>query len=74
MDRGGRTGGQECCFYFELTLPYGFFVCKKREEGRCLETRNLKIKVARVIASVKQSTGAVNMGGTTKIISLNPKI
>lgn len=73
-DRGERTGGQEHCFHFELTLPYGFFVCKKREEERCLGARNLETKVARVIISLKQSKGAVNMGGITEIISLHLKI
>lgn len=68
-----RVGGERVrtsCLFSELTLPYGSFACRKREEGTCLGIRNLKSKVARTVASLKQSTGTVNLGGVTGIISL----
>lgn len=50
--------------FLDLTLPYGSFACKKRVEGTCFETRNVKTKVASAAASLKQSIGAVAWVGS----------
>lgn len=60
--------------FLNLTLPYVSSVCKKRVEGTCFETRNVKTKVASAAASLKQSIGAVRMGEITGIILLYLKI